>query len=70
MISSALRELCGLLHGVQRHVNGIEQRRPAFGLRKGQLILNLFRAAREAQRQFRPVVELHQERFVFRDSWS
>ena len=62
-----LARILGLLHFVQRQVNGIQQRRPAFGLGEGQPVLDLFQVRREGLDQFGAIVELHQEKLVLRD---
>ncbi len=61
-----LARILRLLHFVQRHVNRIQQGGPALGLGEGQLVLNLLQVARETLYEIGGIVELHQEKLVFR----
>ncbi len=57
-----------LFHLVHRHVDAIEQRRAALGLRESQAVLNFLGLGREALHQFRSVAEFHQKEFILRIS--
>src|ERR1035437_1197065 len=61
-----LARIARLLHMLHGHVDAVEQRGPALGLRKGQAILNLFGIGRQADHQLRAVVKTNQEKLVFR----
>ncbi len=55
-----------LLHLVQRHIDGVEQRGPALGLREGQPVLDLLQVGGEILDKLRTIVELHQKELIFR----
>src|SRR5262249_16719868 len=58
----------GLLHLIHTHIDGIEQRRAAFGHGVNQFALNVFNRISEVRNDFWLVIEGHQEEFVLRVS--
>src|SRR5712691_10803857 len=61
-----LARVLPLFHHAHRHVDAIQQRRAALGLRERQPILDFLGLFRESLHQLRPVAEFDQEELVLR----